>query len=134
MSTPAGREQIASPRQWLAYAEGDLEVARRALQEPMILPAAYHHAQQAGEKALKADLVFLGRDRVPRTHDLFELRDAVLAAAGEAPPESPLELLDGFPVGVRYPDLLPPAVDETREAIAAAGALIAFVRERIEAT
>jgi HEPN domain-containing protein len=52
----------------------------------MFLPAAYYHAQQAGEKALKGYLVQLGCVRVPRTHDLFELRDAALNANGDEPP------------------------------------------------
>jgi HEPN domain-containing protein len=134
MSKPPLRRRNASPEQWLEYASGDAELARRALQEPMILPAAYHHAQQAGEKALKGYLVQLGCLRVPRTHDLFELREAIRNAAGEEPPEEPLEVLDGFPVGIRYPDLLAPALAEIHVAIAAAEALIAFALERIEAS
>jgi HEPN domain-containing protein len=133
MRKPPHRRRVASPERWLEYASGDAELARRALQEPMLLPAAYYHAQQAGEKALKGYLVQLGCVRVPRTHDLFELRDAALNANGDEPPVEHLEILDGFPVGIRYPDLLPPAVEEARGAIAAAEALIAFVRERIEA-
>jgi HEPN domain-containing protein len=133
MRKPPHRRRVASPERWLEYASGDAELARRALQEPMILPAAYYHAQQAGEKALKGYLVQLGCARVPRTHDLFELRDAILNANGDEPPEEHMEVLDGFPVGIRYPDLLPPAVEEAYQAIAAAEALIAFVRERIEA-
>ena len=48
---------LAEAREWLARADEDLAAAERLLQTPPpLLASAAYHAQQAGEKALKAFL------------------------------------------------------------------------------
>ena len=62
---------IEKVRQWLAYADDDLRVARHALsmQETPPFRVIGFHAQQCAEKHLKAYLVFHGVD-FPFTHSL----------------------------------------------------------------
>ncbi len=106
-------------REWLRKAAGDLAAARHLLLGGDRLgPSAAFHAQQAAEKALKAVLVWHGRE-VPRTHDLAYLVDLI---ASEEP-----ELADAVrrsvtltPYGVeaRYPGDLPePSPTEVRTAV-----------------
>ena len=57
-------------RVWLAYARNDLAAAERLHRPPPLRSEVCLHGQQEAEKALKAYLVRLGSERVPRTHDL----------------------------------------------------------------
>ena len=59
--------------QWMKKANDDLIIARHAFEHihPKQLDISCYHCQQAGEKALKAMLIFHEAvDEVPRTHDL----------------------------------------------------------------
>jgi HEPN domain-containing protein len=116
---------------WLRYAADDLEAARRAMAYPALLNVAFFHAQQCAEKALKGYLLFLGVRRVPRTHDLHRLKMLTVEAGGESPADEWIETADGYPVGVRYPDIAPPTEQEVQEAMAAAEAILQFIRELV---
>src|SRR5688572_14813442 len=70
--TPASDAQ-----RWLRFAQADLELAEalaRSVNHPPHLSC--YHAQQAGEKVLKAVLIYL-QIRFPFTHDLDILRNLV---------------------------------------------------------
>lgn len=64
---------------WIAYAREDLEVARHAVSVGWLKPACFH-AQQCGEKWLKALLTYHGQPP-PRSHNLDYLADLLEAFA-----------------------------------------------------
>ena len=89
---------------WLAYAEDDLRLAKAVLTMTDVKPGqACYHAQQAGEKALKAALILAGVP-VGRTHDLVYLGGMV--PAGWSSRFAPTDLADlgRWAVEARYPD------------------------------
>ena len=128
MSESSGVPPDAS-EDWLQYAADDLEVAHRAMAAPALPTVAFSHAQQCAEKALKAYLLSLGAPRVPRTHDLHHLRTLLVEAGGQVPDDAWIETIDSYPVGVRYPDTVPPTPAEARVAMVAAEAILQFIRE-----
>ena len=69
-------------KQWLAYADEDLRVARHGFSMPGSPPCRViaFHAQQCAEKCIKAYLVFREVD-FPFTHSLRRLVDLCAAAA-----------------------------------------------------
>ena len=61
------------PREWLRFAQNDLNAARRLAADPEILPnAVAFHAHQAVEKAVKG-LLIDADTQFPFTHDLRRL-------------------------------------------------------------
>lgn len=129
--TAVESEGLASAREWLRYAREDLEVATRSMQPPPLTVAVYFHAQQAGEKALKAYWTYLGEERIPRTHHLPQLAEGIVTQGGRAAPEQHLKILSAYPVDIRYPEVLPPTEDEAQAALESAQALIVFVTEAV---
>ena len=73
-----GDERLELTRQWLRYAQDDLDGAEYVTANiPSLAPRhACFFAQQAAEKALKAVLIYLHID-YPRHHNLDELRDII---------------------------------------------------------
>lgn len=59
-------------REWIKYAEEDLETARVLFEAGRYAACAYH-CQQALEKILKAAIVYTTQDRPPRIHNLRDL-------------------------------------------------------------
>jgi HEPN domain-containing protein len=76
---PAILEKV---KQWLAYADEDLHLARHGLTMPERPPYRLiaYHAQQCAEKHLKAYLVFHAID-FPFTHNLRRLLELCAAQA-----------------------------------------------------
>lgn len=105
---PLRPEQEA--REWLAFAEDDLRVARLAMKEGVFAQVCFH-AQQCTEKCLKALLTREGQ-LVPRTHKIGDLWRELPQAARDllAPLEGEILELDGYYAVTRYPD----AVSGTR--------------------
>ena len=96
-------DRLAQTARWLRYAEEDLTTAETLLRSPHVVPRhVCWFAQQSGEKALKAILVFLQID-FPRTHDLDVLRNLVPDGwqFKEACPD--LASLTQWAVEARYP-------------------------------
>jgi HEPN domain-containing protein len=95
---------IEKVRQWLAYADEDLRVARYGFSIPENPPfrVITFHAQQCAEKCVKAYLVFLGVD-FPFTHSLRRLVDLCAAAAPWAEELRDAEELSPYAITARYP-------------------------------
>ena len=91
-------------REWIELADQDEASARYlAGMRPMPLEVICFHCQQAAEKTLKAVLAKHGQE-IPRTHDLLELLDLIVAGQPSIDSlESSLLSLNDFAVVVRYP-------------------------------
>lgn len=116
-------------RNWLVKAQRDLlSAAQLAGADMPLLDTAAYHCQQAGEKAIKAFLVYHDI-RFEKTHDL----DVLLSQASEIDPafcgcREAGRVLTPLAVEFRYPgDYIEPELDEYREAFAAAERIFAFV-------
>lgn len=127
-----------NPTDWLFFADSDLTLAGKALEEHIYHLACFH-AQQAAEKLLKACLA-KHEARIPKTHSLDELYELVLpyySALQEH--RSALETLGRYYIPTRYPDALPGSLPEglpierdAQEAIADVEGLSAFIRPLLE--
>ena len=118
---------------WLRKVHADTVMARVAmtLDEPLYDQACFH-AQQAGEKALKALLVALEQP-VPKTHDVTRLLELVEVMLG--PQEhlrEPTAVLSLFAVGPRYPMANETQVDraEAEETLTHMDHVLAFVESQ----
>lgn len=94
---------IKQVKQWLAYAEEDMDLARftRTHMEGAPLRLIAYHAQQCAEKCLKAYLVYQGID-FPYTHNIARLLELCsntnwLESLQEA------EELSPYAISTRYP-------------------------------
>ena len=121
---------IGSPREWLRYAEADLNLARMPLPEGTMHEQLCFHAQQAAEKALKAVLVSLGSD-FPYTHDLRILTEIISRQIAISPSVARCAgLLTPYAVPFRYPGAYEPVQDEERqEAVRAAREVVEWARQ-----
>ena len=117
MTPPLKQDPSGSPRDWLAHAESDLNLARVARDTKDILPEqACFHAQQAAEKSLKA--VLLSKQiEFPLTHDIEELVELATQNGLTLSREiSEADLLTPYAAETRYPghleEITPSDVDE----------------------
>ena len=110
-------------RAWLVKAQRDLESARRlAVGEAPLYDTAIYHCQQAGEKSLKAFLVYHDR-RLIKTHDLNLLvTEAAVIAGGYSRHHDAALRLTQHATLFRYPGvLLEPTQAEYDQAFQDAG-------------
>lgn len=118
---------------WLAYAKSDLDAAHILLKQGEFFPRQIcFMAQQAGEKALKAVLVFL-EINFPKTHDLDRLRELIPQGwqVKEKFPE--LYELSVWAVESRYPAHAPDVVEgEARETLLLAESVFDAVSAELE--
>ncbi len=109
-------------RQWLTRAEQDLEAAETLLfaEHALLYPACFH-AQQAGEKFLKAFLTW-HQIEFPKTHSLGVLLDLAKQADASMVVElKDTTMLTPYGVEVRYPGDSPePSRQDTVEALSLA--------------
>ncbi|MBK1841283.1 HEPN domain-containing protein [Azospirillum sp. YIM B02556] len=90
-------------RSWMAVADRDLAMVRKAIAGPDPEPAgAAFHCQQAAEKLIKAVLVAAGINP-PRSHDLRSLIERLPADHGLREALLPLQRFTEFAVAYRYP-------------------------------
>jgi HEPN domain-containing protein len=115
-------------REWMRFAEDDLEVAKYLVGMPKRkLEIICYHSQQCAEKAIKGVYAWLDRD-VPRTHDFRVLAAGIMPQLDFTDYQEMLALLQPFAIIVRYPyeiELLP---GDDEKAIAAAEAILGFCR------
>ena len=130
-----GRPAPESPEAWLLRARSDLALGRAAVESPDVLREdACFHAQQCGEKALKALLVGR-RISYPRTHALETLMDLLKAGGVEVPEEVDRSFcLTQYAVETRYPGEWEPVTEEeARSALQTAAQVLAWVEEQLNA-
>ena len=117
------------PQAWVDKAEEDYKIAQLSLRrkQPLTYGVTYH-AQQCGEKYLKALLVDRGLIP-PRTHDLVALSNKCLYAGIIVPiSTADLQRLSDYAIQSRYPGDDPTA-DEAKDALAIAKAIRKFIRK-----
>lgn len=110
---------ILTPRQWIEKADSDLRSANiLAHAKPPETDAATFHAQQAGEKYLKAFLAYQGQNP-PKEHNLEKLLELVLPFESSVDALRPqAKRLTPFAVQVRYPFTGPsPSIEEAQTAL-----------------
>ncbi|HUT98731.1 MAG TPA: HEPN domain-containing protein [bacterium] len=124
-------------RYWLKEAESNMSLARLVAEREYYSFACFH-AQQAAEMALKAFLAFRGEVDM-RTHSLHRL----LAVVGRYDDEASRldesgRALEEYYTATRYPNGIGTGAPsdyfnerQSREALAAAGEVLGFVKERI---
>jgi HEPN domain-containing protein len=124
-------------QRWMAYARSDLDAAYTLLEKGEFFPRQIcFMSQQAGEKSLKAVLVYLGIN-FPKIHDLDRIRE--LIPQGWLVKDKFPELYDlsVWSVESRYPGHTPDVTEkEARETLQLAEAVFntisAELRERIQ--
>ncbi len=119
---------------WLEKADSDLLCIENNVAASRVpWDAVVFHAQQAGEKVLKALLVAAGVT-VPRTHDLVALLSQARSAGFDIAVARPdVEVLSRFGAAVRYPDpVYSPSEEDGREMTAAALRLRSTVGKLLE--
>lgn len=126
---------MQSHNEWLKCADDDLVVAKIILRSDEIrIPPILYHCQQAGEKALKAYLVF--KKQVPeRTHDLTKLLEHCM----EFDKEFSTLLVESseltqFAFKTRYPDsaFAIPSISMAECAIKQAQKIVEFVQNKVD--
>ena len=97
-------EIISSVREWLAFADDDLRLARHTLSMRPNCPfrLVAYHAQQAAEKYLKAYLVSKKVD-FPYTHDIGSLLDVCGSFTDWKKSLADAEALSAYSSATRYP-------------------------------
>jgi len=127
------KSDLGSPSDWLAHAQSDLNIARLAQNQAVVLPQhVCFHAQQAVEKALKA--VLLAREiEFPFIHDIEELLEIAERGGLTVPADvAQAGSLTPYAVESRYPgvreEILP---EEVAEAIGVAEAAVAWAAATI---
>jgi HEPN domain-containing protein len=118
---------------WLSYAKSDLDAAYALLDSGDFFPRQICFlAQQAGEKSLKAILVFLDM-KFPKTHDLDHIRE-LIPEGWEVKEKFPeLYELSVWAVESRYPGHTPEVVEhEARETLLLAEMVFDAVKAELE--
>jgi len=121
-------------KRWMQYAKSDLDAAYALLERGEFFPNQICFlAQQAGEKALKAILVFL-EIPFPKTHDLDRIRE-LIPEGWEVKERFPqLYDLSIWAVESRYPGDSPDVVEhEARETLHLAESVFDAVKAELEA-
>jgi HEPN domain-containing protein len=128
---PPERELVA---QWLDHARRDLELARWVMTQRSDFAAQVcFHCQQAAEKALKAYLVYHGREFI-WSHDLAYLLTCCQSVdVSAANLRSSAEPLSKYAVRFRYPGSGPePEGDEAAASLERARAVLDWVERTID--
>lgn len=120
--------EINELKSWVSSAEEDFRAAKELLrlQKPLVSASCFH-AQQCGEKYLKALLILKDVD-FPKTHDLLTL-DTLCNQAGIFTGLIPQQLSDlsKHAVQTRYPGNQP-VLEEAKEALKIATTIRRFAR------
>jgi len=120
-------------RRWMSYAKSDLDAADTLLEKGDFFPRQIcFMSQQAGEKALKAILVYLEMN-FPKTHDLDLIRE-LIPTGWEVKAKFPeLYDLSVWAVESRYPGHAPDVTEgEAQETLRLAQSVFDAVSSELE--
>ncbi len=126
-------DRLSNVVKWVEYADQDLQLAKHALgmMEPCPYRLVAYHAQQCGEKYLKAFLVWRGVD-FPRTHNISTLLELCDPQTGWLTTLIDAERLTPYAVLARYPGEDEPVKrDEAHQAIQWAEQIRRMVRKAL---
>lgn len=138
MSVEKNRERA---RVWMNTAQTDLDAATVLREKRMFAPACFH-AQQAGEKSVKALWYHKGED--PWGHSIKKMLHDFCEKNPEAGTvlktiDREAMVLDRYYIGTRYPDGLPDltpdeayGMEDADEAIAFASEIVSTVKSLID--
>jgi HEPN domain-containing protein len=119
--------------EWLYKAHNDLRAAEELVKiKPPILDVTVYHAQQCGEKALKAYMAYKNK-QVERVHDIRALLERLIIIEPRfvAIREDALTITP-YATLYRYPGaLLQPDQTEAEEAVESAKRILHFIEELI---
>ncbi len=120
---------LVDPHAWVKKAEEDYQIAQLTLRrKPPLTYGVTYHAQQCGEKYLKALLIAQGIIP-PRTHDLVALANQCLYAGILVPISTAnLQRLSDYAIQSRYPGD-DPTIDEAKDAFAIVKAIRKFAKK-----
>jgi HEPN domain-containing protein len=104
MTAKPSKDVLDKVRQWMAYGDEDLKLARYALGMRQDCPyrLVAYHAQQCAEKYLKAFLVYNMQD-FPYTHNISALLELCRKHKGWPEEISKAEELTPYAITTRYP-------------------------------
>ncbi len=120
-------------QRWMAYAKSDLDAAYLLLEQGEFFPRQIcFMSQQAGEKALKAVLVYLGID-FPKIHDLDRIRELIPEGWQVKQRFPKLYDLSIWSVESRYPGHTPEVTEqEALETLQLAKSVFEFVSAELQ--
>ena len=120
-------------KRWMDYAKSDLDAANTLLKKGDFFPRQIcFMSQQAGEKALKAILVYLGIN-FPKTHDLDLIRELIPAGWKVKEKFPQLYDLSVWAVESRYPGHTPDVTEgEAQETLRLAEAVFDAVSAELK--
>ena len=130
MTEPPSHPQASVAAWWECVAE-DLASMARDLQEPPLVHDICFHAQQAVEKAIKAYMVALGAAKIPHTHNLLFLAEAVTSLGGAVLARIDLADLNRFSVEPRYAQRPKIESEEARRLARIAVGMVALIERLI---
>lgn len=115
-----------SAKDWLRFAESDLEIARIDRPPIVMLETLCFHAQQAAEKAIKAVLI-TSAIPFPKTHNIRVLLDLLPLNLNIPDEVQEATILTDYSVMTRYPGAVEPVEeDEYWQAIYLATAVVSW--------
>jgi len=120
-------------QEWLLAAEKDLKIAKEDIDKPSRRQDVSFHCQQAGEKFLKAFIIFKNLKFRP-THDLETLLDICSQQNKEFEfIRSQCKMLSPFYIGTRYPEFDEELTkEEIKEVLGYAEKVAEFVKKKIK--
>ena len=125
-------EDIADAKEWLAYAEADLGVAKHLFKTyyPKPLSIICYHCQQAAEKAVKTIIVLYGsQGGMPKKHDIFLLLNQIKNIVSiDSKFYDYADMLAPYGVAMRYPNELQLEERHADKAIEMADEFLAWTR------
>jgi HEPN domain-containing protein len=129
---------VENPRAWIIFADKDIGVAEKIIDNAEFSDHVIFHSQQAIEKYLKA---FLAKNKIPikKTHDLVDLYSEVKKIKDMSLDEEMLQDIKDLYTGTRYPSNIAlfeedslPTIEEAKSYLDFAKKVASIVKTEIE--
>lgn len=130
------RENLVDAKEWLAYAEADLGVAKHLFKtyHPKPLAIICYHCQQAAEKTVKTLIVLYGsQGGMPKRHDIFLLLNQIrnMVSVDDRFYDY-ADVLAPYGVAMRYPNELQLEERHAEKAIEMADGFVEWARDLLD--